>query len=230
MENQVEVWKDVIGYEGFYKVSNLGQVKSLNYNRTKKEKVISVKSRSKGYPIVSLSKNRQKKCRTVHQLVCEAFLNHKPCGYTLVINHKDYDRTNNNVINLELVTARQNTMKEHIKSSSKYVGVAWDNNLKKWNARILINNKNKHLGFFNDELEASKYYKLAIESLKNNTEILVKKSITSSIFSNVCWNKANKKWTSYLRINGKIKYLGSFTNEIDAYNSYQKKLELLTNM
>lgn len=88
-----EKWKDVVGYEGLYKVSNLGNVYTNYYKRllTKHEK--------NGYYYVYLSSNGKQSFKFIHRLVAQAFIpnpNNLPC-----INHKDENRTNNTVENLE---------------------------------------------------------------------------------------------------------------------------------
>jgi hypothetical protein len=147
----IEIYKDVIDYEGIYQVSNLGNVKSMKFN---KEKILKPSKDSKGYLSINLSVNGVFKMRNIHQLVAESFLNHKRCGYRLVVNHLDFNKTNNNVSNLEIVSARENCNKKHLKSTSQYTGVHWSKNSNKWISRITINGKNKHLGSFNDELRA----------------------------------------------------------------------------
>ena len=52
-----EIWKDIAGYEGLYKVSNLGRVKSLNYRKTGKEQILTPGKNANGYLQVRLSKN-----------------------------------------------------------------------------------------------------------------------------------------------------------------------------
>jgi hypothetical protein len=151
----VEIYKDVIGYEGIYQVSNLGNVKSFKCGKEKQRKLSKDKD---GYLLVGLSKNGILDVKKVHQLVAESFLNHKRCGFKLVINHIDFDKANNIVENLEIVSARENCNKKHLKSSSVYTGVSWNKEKRKWIASIKINNKNKYLGYYNDELEASKAY------------------------------------------------------------------------
>ena len=69
-----EIWKDIRGYEGLYQVSNLGRVKSLNYNHTKQEKVLKQKISKKGYSIINLSKNSNRKYKMIHRLVGEAVI------------------------------------------------------------------------------------------------------------------------------------------------------------
>jgi hypothetical protein len=94
-----------------------------------------------------------------------SFLGHKPCGYKLVVNHIDFNKLNNNLVNLEIITNRENCNKKHLKSSSKYVGVAWCKASKKWRAMIDINNKSNYLGLYNTELEASNAYQNKLLSL-----------------------------------------------------------------
>ncbi len=158
----MEIYKDVIGYEGIYKVSNLGNVKSFKFG---KEKQIKLYKNTNGYLRVNLRINGIQKTRIVHQLVAESFLNHKRCGFELVINHIDLDKTNNNLQNLEIVTQRENANFKHIKSSSSYVGVSWNKKSNKWISRIRINSKSKYLGLFIDELEASEAYQKALREL-----------------------------------------------------------------
>ena len=96
------MWKEVNGYEGLYEVSDDGQVRRLLSNGKTKP----VKNRENLYPTVSLSKNSIRRSYNVHRLVAEAFLE-KPEGATEV-NHKDGNKWNNNVSNLEWVTQREN--------------------------------------------------------------------------------------------------------------------------
>ena len=92
-------WKDIPGYEGLYQVSNLGEIKSLNYRNTGKEKIIKPRKNKGGYLRVVLCKNGKQKDFLVHRLVAIAFIpNHN--NYNQV-NHKDENPSNNNVNNLE---------------------------------------------------------------------------------------------------------------------------------
>ena len=160
----MEIYKDVIGYEGIYQVSNLGNIKSFNCG---KEKILKPSKNAQGYLQTGLTINKNTSNRQVHQLVAEAFLNHTRCGYKLVVNHIDFNRTNNNISNLEIVTQRENSNRKHLKSSSKYVGVTWCKRYNKWRSRIVINGKLKHLGYFINELEASKAYQEKLNNLIN---------------------------------------------------------------
>lgn len=99
-----EIWRDVKGYEGHYKVSNLGRVRSLKYG---KERVLKPKMNRKGYLCVSLCKNGKYKHCKVHRLVAIAFIpnpDNLPC-----INHIDECKNNNIETNLEWCDAAYNT-------------------------------------------------------------------------------------------------------------------------
>ena len=98
---QKEIWKDVKNYEGIYKVSNLGNVKSLNYRCTGQEKLRKPVTDKDGYLIVGLCKGGKHKSYSVHRLVAQAFIpNNAPLFYDQV-NHKDENPKNNRVDNLE---------------------------------------------------------------------------------------------------------------------------------
>jgi hypothetical protein len=97
-----EIWKDIKGYENLYKVSNLGNIISLKTN-----KILKPNKGSNGYLLVHLYNNGiRSKHLLIHRLVAEAFLPN-PNNYPQV-NHKDYDRTNNRVENLEWCSPIQN--------------------------------------------------------------------------------------------------------------------------
>ena len=101
----IEIWKDIKGYEGLYKVSNTGKVFSYKSN-----KLLSLKSiNSGGYIQVGLYKSKKAKMFCVHKLVAEAFI---PNPLSLdVVDHLDENKTNNNVHNLEWVTQYENIMR-----------------------------------------------------------------------------------------------------------------------
>ena len=102
----MEIWKDIKGYEGLYQVSNKGRVKSLNYRRTGKEKILSSSPNSYGYLIVGLCKNGKQKPFYIHRLVAEAFLTNP--NNLLEVNHKDENKENNHVENLEWCDRKYN--------------------------------------------------------------------------------------------------------------------------
>lgn len=225
MENIEEIWKDIPNYEGLYQVSNLGNVKSLNYNRTKKEKTLKISINRNGYCMVGLYKNRNIEQRTVHSLVGQCFLNYKPKRDGFVINHKNFIRHDNTLENLEVVTHRENCNKKHLKSSSKYVGVYYSKKRKKFISQIFFNNKLILLGSFKEELEASEYYNNALISIQNNEKIKTKPLNKISKYKGVTYHKKSNKWQSQIVIKNKIKYLGLFNTQLEAYNEYKKQLK-----
>ena len=100
-----EIWRDVVGYEGLYMVSNMGRIKSF-YGIG--EKLLTPSVNKGGYMYVVLTNiNKVRKSLKVHTLVAQAFLpnpENKP-----VVHHRDSNRANNRVDNLEWVTHRENT-------------------------------------------------------------------------------------------------------------------------
>lgn len=108
-----EIWKDVVGYEGLYQVSNLGRVRSFygkNGRLTTCSRVLSGKVDKDGYIEVRLCKDGKVAYQRVHRLVGSHFL----CGdESLQINHKNGNKSNNCVNNLEYVTPRENVVHAH---------------------------------------------------------------------------------------------------------------------
>lgn len=102
-----EIFKDIEGYEGLYQVSNLGRVKSLNYNHTNQERILKGVKNAYGYIQVGLHKEGKKKIFKVHRLVYQTFIGEIPKG--MQVNHIDEDKTNNRLDNLNLMTPKENS-------------------------------------------------------------------------------------------------------------------------
>ena len=122
-----ETWKAIAGFEDLYEVSDLGRVKSLNYNHTGKEKILKPGKTHGGYLMVNLCKDGHGKTVKVHRLVAEAFI---PNPNNLeTVNHKDEVKTNNTVSNLEWMSrvdnvaySRPQFTKRSVQMFDKYTG------------------------------------------------------------------------------------------------------------
>lgn len=116
-----EIWKDIKGYEGLYQVSNLGRVRSLRDNH-KNKRIKTLKPCNRGnYLGVCLMKENRRKCHLIHRLVAIHFIENKsnlPC-----VNHKDENKINNHVSNLEWCNQKYNanygTRNERVSKSHK---------------------------------------------------------------------------------------------------------------
>ena len=113
-----EIWKDIEGYEGFYKISNFGNVLSLNYGKHGYAKQLVPKVNNSGRLWVELAKYGDKRQFLIHRLVGNAFI---PNPDNLPqINHKDENIKNNCVENLEWCTNDYNLMYTYKRHPEKY--------------------------------------------------------------------------------------------------------------
>lgn len=101
LQQNKEIWKDVVGFEGKYKVSSLGNVINIKTNR-----ILKCNKTTIGYTQVTFVCDGKSKSFHIHRLVGKAFIPNKQ--QKKQINHKDGDKTNNNVDNLEWVTSSEN--------------------------------------------------------------------------------------------------------------------------
>lgn len=136
-----EIWKDIEGYEGCYQISTMGRIKSIDrYVPRKNGKLQHVYGRimipfdnGRGYKQVYLSKNGISKVHYVHRLVAVHFIEN-PNNF-LEINHKDEDKANNCVDNLEWCTHKYNvnygtaSIRTAIKQSKKVYQYDMEGNL-----------------------------------------------------------------------------------------------------
>ncbi len=110
-----ETWKDICGYEGVYQVSSLGNFRSKAKCKSKFRPLKPIKDQY-GYCMVRLYKNKLGKTIHAHRLVVETFLGDTRCphcGTVMEVNHKDGDKSNNRLTNLEYVTRQENMQKMH---------------------------------------------------------------------------------------------------------------------
>lgn len=99
-QKNTEIWKNVVGYEGYYEVSSMGRVRNFETKHVLKHFLCS------GYPRVGLRRENKKNGMYIHRLVATAFIPN-PNNYPQV-NHRDETRHNNNVENLEWCTCQYN--------------------------------------------------------------------------------------------------------------------------
>lgn len=165
-----EIWKDVPDYEGMYKVSNIGNVKSLERTanhiggfRKVPAKPLTKTLLKDGYYYVMLSNPIMQV--GVNQLIAMAFLNHKRCKFEVVIDHKDNNKTNNVLSNLQLTTNRHNSTKDVINKTG-FVGVTKQK--RKFKATIRHNGKSVYLGMFKTAELAHEGYLQARKQIESN--------------------------------------------------------------
>mgnify|MGYP003356742431 FL=1 len=121
-DTTAEEWRDIVGYEGLYKISSHGRVKSY-HARYKKPRILKTSMTTTGYRKVELAKNKVKKSHKIHRLVAEAFIPNE--GNKPYINHLDSNPLNNNVNNLEWCTQKENMVHSAIFGNHK--SLAWKN-------------------------------------------------------------------------------------------------------
>ena len=163
----MEIWKDVVGYEGLYQVSNMGRVKSLNYGR---ERILKASDNGSGYLYVALCKKGKYKNFLVHRLVAMVFISNpenKPC-----IDHIDTNKRNNKVENLRWVTHEENII-----YSAKY------NKEVKHNS--MLGSKNPRAKYTDEDV---KY----IRELYNDGRTIME--IVKILYPNYDYNQRRKEW------------------------------------
>lgn len=199
-----EVWKKIPGWEEFYEVSNLGRVRSLTrivirsngFSCISKGRILKPGVNKGGYEYVNLRNHPQVKNARVHVLVAMAFLNHTP-SIELVVDHIDGNKKDNRLVNLQIITHRQNTSKGGLckNRTSDFVGVSQQKGRTRWRACIKIEKEAIVLGNFPNELEASETYQNALSIYMSDKEYYQKE----------VKNKSKKEKREYLKSNIKSK-------------------------
>ena len=178
MLNNNEIWKPVKGFENYYSVSNTGKVKSLRF-----DKIMSTFVNNSGYECIEFRVDKKRTRKLVHRVVMEAFV---PNSSKLPeVNHKDENKLNNCLSNLEWCTrsfnkqhsmktgtynkiyTQKNTLgKKHLPNTkSKYHNVTYDKNRNKWVGQIRHQGKNYYMKRFNTEAEAAEHVNWIIDKL-----------------------------------------------------------------
>ena len=138
--------KDIEGFN--YTISDGGEVTNKKTGR------ILAPGVTNGYKVVCLRKDGKQKVYAIHRLLGIYFLD---CPADKQIDHIDRNRLNNALSNLRIVTNQQNTFNRTAR------GYTWHSPSKKWMAQIMLNRKNKNLGYFEKETDARAAYLSAKE-------------------------------------------------------------------
>lgn len=163
-----EVWKDIVGYEGYYQVSNLGRVKSFGNTKipnkyTGKERLLKSVKHTTDYLQITLFKNGKGKQFSVHRLVALTFLdnpNNYPC-----VNHKDENKQNNCVDNLEWCTYKYNN---DYGSRKLKVSLSYKNNQKNSTPIKCIDLKTNEIKFYPSMAETERQLNLKKSAVRGS--------------------------------------------------------------
>lgn len=173
-----EIWKDIVDFEDKYQVSNLGKVRSKtrevntkgNGTRTVKGKVLKQQINHRGYSIIGLSSGSSVKSKTIHQLVFAAFTSN--FSYGTELNHKDGNKQNNALTNLELSGSSHNQLHAVRTGLKKKPGISRFRNVtfsprhkKKWIGSIYVKGKNFGWKSFMTEEEAAHHVDYLLDSI-----------------------------------------------------------------
>ena len=159
----IEIWKDISNYKGYYQASNIGRIKSLDryvrgrYNtmRLIKGKVLKPGITNKGYFAVNIYRIGNHRMLSVHRLVAVTFINNPENKAT--VNHKNGNKLDNRVENLEFMTQKEN------------VNHAYNKGLHNYNRRkiLMLSLDNEPLLWFNSLTEASTMSGVNLSSVSN---------------------------------------------------------------
>jgi hypothetical protein len=155
-----EIWKDVIGYEGLYQVSNLGNVKSLIF---KKEKILKPQLSTNKYLMLNLYKDKKLHRVLIHRIMYESFYGIRSCKQ-YVIDHIDNNKQNNNLNNLQYISNRKNSSKDKT-SKSGHSNIYLNSG--SYLVRMRVNNIKKSIGTFKNIEDAIIVRDLYIKELEN---------------------------------------------------------------
>jgi hypothetical protein len=163
-----EEWKDIIGFEGLYQISSIGNVKNI-----KRQRLLTPWIHHKGYPTVKLYYDNGQKYQTisVHILLCRAFNGERPLDKPLAC-HKNDIKTDNRTENLYWGEEKDNKKDAKLNGlqlgaknayrgknpSSKYKGASWYKAYERWSSKIKCFGKQYFMGYFDSEIEAAKAY------------------------------------------------------------------------
>lgn len=241
-----ETWKDVNGFEGLYKVSSYGKIFSIKAN-----KILKTCVSNKGYELVCLRGfNGKRKQHTVHRIVALSFLSN-PNDYP-IINHKDEDKLNNCVDNLEWCSySYNNTYGDSLSKENRTLRASnrkecWAINLiteevKHFNslreaASFINTNPTNLTNVINGKYKQFKNWHISLTFIDvekfNSEEYLTKHRKTkrnTSGYVGVSYNKKTNKYRATLTVDKKYYDLGYYNTPEEASIAYNSKLKELEN-
>jgi len=148
-----EVWQPVLGYEGIYKVSDLGNICNVGTGRILKP------NRNKHYDQVCLYRNGSRTKPTIHRVVMEAFIGKS----NLIIDHINEVKRDNRLCNLEYVTIRENARRYRVNRRTLPIGVYERRRVGLYQASIGLQGRSEYLGAYKTPEEAEIVFLRALE-------------------------------------------------------------------
>lgn len=157
-----EIWRDIKGYEDKYQVSNLGRVRSLDRtvwngvaHHLLRGRILKIGYDGGKYRKANISVDGNRQSLKIHRLVAAAFL--EDYDSKMEVNHKDFDKDNNRVDNLEMVSPLDNT-RHYWRSQRKKRGAYPYKSSKRFKAQIFHKGKQLHIGVYDTIEEAYQAY------------------------------------------------------------------------
>jgi hypothetical protein len=224
-----EIYKDIIGFEGKYQVSNFGNVRTIDRVTIFKDgrksyykgKILICTPDLKGYPKIRLEYYGKGVTKRVHSLVWETFGDGTTISFPdRVIDHIDRNKKNNHINNLRIISNRENSSNR--KDNKEFIGVRKNNKSDNYTCRIGFNYKVFHLGTFETQEEAFERYNEALSHIDTDFlkwyETIETPKNNNSIESNIGVYKGKTNGTYLSQITHQYKQysLGTFKSELDA--------------
>lgn len=224
----LEEWKGVVDFEDTYKVSNLGRVKSMSRRVLNGKGFISTKTKilkqflcPDGYLFLTVQAKKVIKKQKVHKLVAMAFLNHVPCGYDIIVDHKNNNPLDNRLENLQLISQLENVRKDK-------KGIVGLNNVYledgRFRGRFWFKRKQYCVGYFDKKEEAKKMVDFVYDKLLKNENVdSYIKTNKNKYYKNISMD--NGKYRPRVTINKKRINLPAFEKLEDAIACLKKYRE-----
>jgi hypothetical protein len=174
----MEIWKPVVEFPQHYEVSSFGNVKSVHaYHPSNVGRIRKPQHDKRGYVVFLLSVNSKPYLRYAHRLVAEAFLG--PIGEGMEVNHKDGDKGNPQLSNLEIVSRSEN--RAH---SYRVLGVAPN--------RAVETNGNASLSWAKVDAIRAEYAAGGSSYLKLSRAFGVSKTAIANVLKKRCWRDEDR--------------------------------------